>query len=179
MPHLISRLIGLQTAPIPHAFALQGLIARLVFAATLAGYFWQSALTKIDGFGLSVNAYAQIFPRQFEAAGYDPSGLGVLAHLVILAGTVAEFALPALVIVGLFTRLSALGMIGFIVVLSLTDIFGHSVDASTIGALFDRHPDAVIADQRLFWLFLLASLFLSGGGFLSADRYLQRRSTDA
>jgi len=37
-------------------------------------------------------------------------------------------------------------MIGFVLVQSITDIFGHQVDASTIGALFDRFPDAVILD---------------------------------
>lgn len=171
---LIARLLTLQTAPLPFGAELQGLLARLTFAATLAGYFWQSALTKIDGFGLSVNAFAQIFPRQFEAAGYDASAMGLLAHLVVLAGTAAEFVLPLTVITGFLTRLSALGMIGFIVVMTLTDLFGHGVGPETIGALFDRHPDAPIADQRLLWLWVLASLTLSGGGYLSVDRLLGR-----
>ncbi|WP_353475556.1 DoxX family membrane protein [Salipiger sp. H15] len=152
-----------------------GLAARLVFAATLAGYFWSSALTKIDGFTLSPNAYAQIFPRAMEAAGYDPGKLGLFAHLVVAAGTAAEFILPLLLVLGLGTRLAALGMIGFLLVMSLTDIFGHGVDAATIGALFDRQPDAPILDQRLLWAFLMLVLVFTGGGALSLDRLLRRR----
>lgn len=47
-------------------------------------------------------------------------------------------------------------MIGFIVVMSLTDILGHGLDAESMGALFDRRPDALIAEQRLLWIWLLA-----------------------
>ncbi len=41
----------------------------------------------------------------------------------------------------LLTRLAALGMIGFVLVQSLTDSLGHKADA---GAWFDRASDAVI-----------------------------------
>lgn len=152
-----------------------GLAGRLVFAATLAGFFWSSALTKLDGFGLSLNAYAQIYPRAMEAAGYDASQLGLLAHLVVAAGTAAEFVLPLLLILGLLTRLAALGTIGFLLVMSLTDIIGHGVDPSAIGALFDHMPDSPILDQRLLWGFLLLVLVFTGGGALSLDRLLRRR----
>ncbi len=90
-------------------------LARLVFAGTLLMYFWVSGLTKLgDGFmGLfqpSVGAYAQIFPRVMEAVVYDTSQLSIWHWAVVVAGTWAEFILPALIVVGLFTRLSALGM---------------------------------------------------------------------
>ncbi len=155
-------------------------LARFAFAATLALYYWASALTKVgDGlFGLfqpSLGAYAQIFPRAMEAAGYDASQLGLFHWAVVTAGTLAEFILPALIVVGLLTRLAALGMIGFVVLQSLTDIVGHAADASTIGAWFDRLPDGVILDQRLFWVLLLATLVLRGAGPLSLDRLLDRR----
>ena len=166
------RAVGTVTRSAP---AVLGLTGRAVFAATLAGFFWSSALTKIDGFGLSLNAYAQIYPRAMEAAGYDASQLGLFAHLVVAAGTAAEFMLPLLLILGLFTRLAALGMIGFLLVVSLTDIFGHAVDATAIGALFDRQPDAPILDQRLLWGFLMLVLVFTGGGALSLDRLLGRR----
>jgi len=46
--------------------------ARLVFAGVLFSYFWTSAATKLDGlFSPSLGAYAQIFPKAFEAVGYD------------------------------------------------------------------------------------------------------------
>jgi putative oxidoreductase len=154
-------------------------LARLIFAGTLLFYFWASAMTKLgDGiFGLfvpSVGAYAQIFPRAMEAVGYDTSQLSFWHWAVVVGGTWAEFILPALVVVGFLTRLSALGMIGFIVVQSLTDLVGHGgLDhAETLGAWFDRIPDGVILDQRAFWVFLLVVLVIKGAGPLSVDRVL-------
>lgn len=154
-------------------------LARFIFAAVLVLYFWNSGLTKLgDGiFGLfqpNFNAYAQIWPKVFEATGYDPSQLGFIHWAVVFAGTVAEFILPAAIVLGLFTRLSALGMIGFVLVQSLTDIYGHNADATTIGSWFDRISDAHILDQRAFWIFLLLVLVIRGGGPLSVDRYLAK-----
>ncbi|ALI56474.1 DoxX family protein [Celeribacter marinus] len=150
--------------------------ARIIFAAVLLRYFWGSALTKLDGiFTPSLGAYAQIFPRQMEAAGYDASQLGAFHWLVVMGGTYAEFILPALIVVGLFTRIAALGMIGFTVVQSLTDIIGHKADPTTIGAWFDRASDALILDQRAFWVFLFATLVGMGAGSLSLDALLNSR----
>lgn len=157
------------------------LLARFVFAATLLVYYWNSAYTKIgDGFfGLfrpSVGAYAQIFPRQMEAVTYDVSQLTIFHWLVVVAGTWAEFLLPALIVIGLATRLAALGMIGFITLQSLTDIYGHGqTDPATIGAWFDRLPDGVILDQRLFWVFCLSYLVVKGAGAISVDALMRRQ----
>ncbi|MCG7573810.1 DoxX family membrane protein [Phaeobacter sp. CNT1-3] len=158
-------------------------VARFVFAASLLGYFWASALTKLgDGFfGLftpSIGAYAQIFPKVFEAVGYDASQLSIFHWAVVMAGTYAEFVLPLLVVLGLFTRLSALGMIGFVLVQSLTDLYGHGgiEHVETLGAWFDRLPDGVILDQRGFWFLLLLTLVIKGGGPLSIDRILSGRA---
>jgi putative oxidoreductase len=144
--------------------------ARLVFGGVLAGYFWSSAMTKLDGpFSPTIGAYAQIYPKVFEAAGYDPSQMSSLQGLVVLAGAWAEFVLPLLIVLGLATRLAALGMAGFVVVQSLTDIFGHGADS---GAWFDRASDALILDQRGLWMLLFAVLIVKGAGPLSADRVL-------
>lgn len=157
------------------------LLARLVFSAVLLMYFWASAATKLGPglFGIvrpDAGAYVQIFPRAFEAAGYDPSQFGLYHWAVVMAGTLAEFILPALILLGLLTRLAALGMIGFIVVQSLTDIIGHGADAATRGAWFDRASDALILDQRAFWVLGLAILVFKGAGALSVDRLLVRHS---
>ncbi|SLN51054.1 DoxX [Roseivivax jejudonensis] len=161
--------------------ALLPLLARLVFAATLLSYFWAAGLTKLgDGalglFSPSTGAYAQIFPRQFEAVGYDASQFGLWHWAVTVAGTWAEFLLPLAIVIGLLTRLAALGMIGFIVVQSLTDLYGHGgiEHAETLGAWFDRIPDAAILDQRALWVFLLLVLVVKGGGLLSADALIAR-----
>ncbi|WP_417523520.1 DoxX family protein [Marinovum sp.] len=164
--------------------ALDGLLpllARLVFAAVLLVYFWNSAMTKLgDGlFGFlqpSTGAYAQIFPKAMEAVTYDVSQLGVFHWLVVVAGTWAEFLLPLMIVLGLLTRLAALGMIGFVVVQSLTDLYGHGGinHPETLGAWFDRVPDAAILDQRAFWLFVFLVLVIKGGGALSLDRVIGR-----
>jgi putative oxidoreductase len=157
------------------------LLARIVFAAVLFGYFWSSGLTKL-GDGLlspSVGAYAQIYPRAFEAAGYDSSQLSSFQTLIVLAGTFAEFALPILIVIGLFTRLAALGMVGFVLVQSLTDIYGHKAAPDTIGSWFDRIADSAILDQRAFWVVLLAILIGKGAGMLSLDRLLTGCATAA
>lgn len=155
-------------------------LARFIFAATLLLYYWNSGVTKLgDGvFGFinpSAGAYIQIFPKVVEAAGYDVSQLSPGHTLVVLAGTWAEFLLPLLIVIGLFTRLAALGMIGFVTVQSLTDLYGHGGidDPDTVGAWFDRVPDSVILDQRAFWVFLLLYLVLRGAGPLSIDRLLR------
>ncbi|MGH1355550.1 MAG: DoxX family protein [Thalassovita sp.] len=155
-------------------------LARFTFAAVLAMYFWASGLTKLgDGiFGIfspSTGAYAQIFPKAFEAVSYDASQLGIFHWAVVVAGTVAEFILPALIILGLLTRLAALGMIGFIAVQSLTDLYGHGgiAHAETLGAWFDRLPDGVILDQRAFWVLALTTLLIKGAGPISVDALLR------
>jgi putative oxidoreductase len=152
-------------------------LARVVFAGTLLIYFWNSGLTKLGSgpFSPDLGAYIQIFPRAFEAAGFDPSALGPLATPIVLFGTWSEFLLPALILAGLLTRLAALGMIGFVAVQTWVDIVGHGVGADTIGTWFDATSGSAIADQRAFWIFLLLVLVLRGAGPLSLDALLARR----
>lgn len=155
------------------------LFARFTFAAVLFLYYFKAGLSKF-GEGLfgflspGAGAYAQIFPVKAEEVLYDPSQFALHEKLVVLAGTWAEIILPVLLVLGLFTRASALGMIGVVVVQSLTDIYGHMVSSKTIGALFDARSDGLIADQRLLWVFLLVVLMIKGGGKLSLDHLLRR-----
>ena len=157
-----------------------GTAARFAFAAVLFGYYWSSALTKIgEGFSgvftIADGAYVQILPAQMEAAGYDSSQIATIPWgLIVAAGTYAEFLLPLLIVAGLFTRLAALGMIGFVIVQSWVDIAFHGADATTVGALFDRVPGSAIADQRALWILLLMLLVAKGAGPLSLDAYLKR-----
>lgn len=151
-------------------------LARLIFAAVLLQYFWASALTKLGTgpFTPSLGAYAQIFPKAMESVGYDVSQLSIFHWAVVLLGTWAEFVLPLLVTLGVLTRLSSLGMIGFVAVQSLTDLYGHggAQHIETVGKWFDSAPDSVILDQRALWVFLLVTLVIKGGGLLSIDRLL-------
>ena len=147
-------------------------LSRLVFAGVLLLYYWNSATTKLgEGFfGFLMprsGAYAQIFPKAFEATGYDTSQLSVFHWAVVTSGTIAEFLLPLLIVVGLMTRLSAVAMIGFVVVQSLTDVYGHGAE---FGGWFERMSGELIADQRAFWILGLLILVFKGAGPLSLDR---------
>ena len=155
-------------------------LARVIFAGVLLIYFWNSAMTKLgDGisglWNLSFGAYAQIFPKQFEALGYDPSALPAIYKLIALAGTWAEIALPILIVIGLFTRLAALGMIGFVLVQSYVDVTGHGLNEAGVGAWFDNNASALLLDQRAFWVFLLLFMVLRGAGPISVDALLGRQ----
>jgi len=162
---------------------LLGLTARFAFAAVLWFYFLNSARTKVgDGllgfFSISPGAYYQIALPAVEAAGGDVDAVAFFPWgLIVTMGTYAEFILPLLVVIGLFSRLAALGMIGFIAVQTFVDITVHQIGAESIGALFDRLPDSVIADQRLLWIVPLAVIILKGPGLLSIDALLTKSRT--
>jgi putative oxidoreductase len=98
--------------------------------------------------------------------------MGLWHKLVVLFGAWAEFALPVLILIGLLTRLAALGMVGFVLIQSLTDVIGHG---AAWGAWFDRASDAVILDQRAFWMLLFLVLILKGAGPISVDLLLRDR----
>lgn len=157
-----------------------GLFGRFAFLAVLYLYYLNSALTKVgDGvfgfFSVQASAYYQIALPAVEAAGGDPDAVSFIPWgFIVTLGTYSEFVLPLFVVLGLFTRVAAAGMIGFVFVQSLVDITIHNVDAATIGSLFDRFPNSVILDQRLLWVFLLSYLALKGGGAVSLDHLLSR-----
>ena len=152
-------------------------LARFTFAAVLAGYYWNSAFLKFEEgfFGFlqpTFGAYYQILPAVAEAVD-DVDQINIFWTAIVLLGSWAEVILPLLIILGLFTRGAALAMIGFIVVQSLTDIFGHGVNATTIGSWFDIYSDSAILDQRLFWVSVLLVLVVKGAGRLSLDHALK------
>jgi len=152
-------------------------LARLLFAGVLLVYYLNSGLSKF-GEGLAclvrpdAGAYVTIFPRAMEAVNYDASQLTAFHYLVTLAGTWAEVVLPVLIVAGLLTRLAALGLIGFVLVQSLVDVTGHGLAAADIGTWFDATSDALLLDQRAFWVFTLMVLVVKGAGPLSLDRAL-------
>lgn len=157
-----------------------GLAARLVFSSVLFFFFINSGLTKLgDGiFGIfspSVGAYAQILPPIVEAVGYDISQVSFFPWgLIVIAGTVAEFVLPVLILTGLLTRIASIGFIGFIAVMTFVDINFHGLEAETIGHFFDRIHNSEVSDLRLMWIFPLIVLILNGPGKVSLDYLLGR-----
>ena len=151
--------------------------ARLLFAALLLTYYLSSALTKFDAgflglFPPSAGAFAQILPPIAEEYSYDVEAIPFLPwHLVVIAGTLAEILLPLLLLVGLFTRLSALAMIGFVAVQTFVDVQFHG---AVLGSILNNQAGELI-DQRLLWMFLLLIMVVKGPGKFSLDHLLRRK----
>ena len=100
----INGLFGLLSA-IPHdAIAL---LARLSVGAV----FWQSGLTKLDGWGVS-NSAVYLFQTEYKLPIIDP---WIAAHL----GTFCELFFPILLVVGLASRFAALALLGMTLVIEV------------------------------------------------------------
>ncbi|MEM8576283.1 MAG: hypothetical protein AAGF60_00380 [Pseudomonadota bacterium] len=156
------------TARLDHAGdILLPTLARLTFAGVFLIYFIASAGLKYDGtvFSPSAGGFGQIFPAAAEAVLWDVTQMSVFQRLVIVAGTIAEYVLPVLIVIGLMTRLAAIGMIGFVLVQTYVDVTGHG---AALGGWFSGGaPD--LFDQRSLWIVLLLVLVFKGAGPLSVD----------
>jgi putative oxidoreductase len=118
----------------------------LVARVYVASIFFKSGLTKIQDWESTLMLFEyeyQVPLLPFEMAAW--------------AGTMGELVLPVLLVTGLLTRLSALGLffVNIIAVVSLVEI---------APAAFNEH---------LFWGSLLGMIVLQGGGMLSLDRKLK------
>ena len=158
-----------------------GFVARFAFASVLLVYYLNSASNKL-GDGLlgflhpSIGAYASIIPPVFDRYGNTVEDVPFFPwDLIVIVGTLGELVLPILVVVGLFSRIAAIGMIVFVVVQSFVDVMYFEVTGKYLGAMFDRFPDAIIFDQRLLWIFVLLMIVVNGPGKLSLDYLLRRR----
>lgn len=90
---------------IPNDFI--ALVARL----SIAGVFWQSGQTKVNGWMLSDNAL-YLFENEYRLPLVDP---WLAAHLAALA----EHIFPILLVIGLASRLSALALLGMTLVIQI------------------------------------------------------------
>lgn len=145
---LYERATDLASGKWSEAFAL--LFVRIV----LAGIFWRSGRTKVeDGSWLQVseNTLHQFADEPFNNAPLLPSDFA--AHMT----TYAEHALPMFLVLGLFTRLSALALLGMTLVIQLF-VF----------------PEAWWPVHSL-WIALTLVLIVRGAGILSLDHILNRK----
>ena len=121
----------------------------LVNRVGIAAIFWMSARTKVDGwFSVSDSAYA-LFREEYRLPLLPP-------ELAAQMATVAEHVFPILLILGLFTRLSALALLGMTLVIQVF-----------------VYPDAW--PTHLSWAGLMLYLAGRGGGRLSLDHALGLR----
>ena len=137
---LTARLIGALDA-IPYWFV--ALVTRL----SIAGVFWQSGQTKVDGFRVTETA-VELFRSEYRLPLIDPV---VGAHLAAFA----EHFFPVLLVLGLATRFAALALLGMTLVI---EIFVY--------------PDAWPTHGTWAACFLI--LMMRGPGLLSLDRFFAR-----
>ena len=137
---VLARVADFMTVCTPHS------LLALVNRVAIAGIFWLSARTKVDGwFTVSDSAYA-LFREEYKLPLLPP-------ELAAQMATVAEHVFPILLVLGLFTRLSALALLGMTLVIQLF-----------------VYPDAW--PTHLSWAGLMLYLAGRGAGNVSLDRAL-------
>jgi putative oxidoreductase len=119
---------------------------------SLAGIFWRSGRTKVDeGSWLSVSDTATfLFEEEYKGVPLPPEFAAYMA-------TYAEHLFPLLLAVGLFTRLSALALLGMTMVIQIF-----------------VYPEAWWS-VHMIWVALALVLIIRGGGSLSLDALLTRK----
>jgi len=121
-------------------------ILALVARIAVAAIFFLSARTKVDGL-LTVNDSAyMLFREEYKVPLLPPE---FAAHLA----TYAEHLFPILLVLGLFTRLSAVALLGMTAVIQIF-----------------VYPDAW--PTHLSWAGLMLFLVARGGGAVSLDRWV-------
>lgn len=105
---LYQRLVAIASGRLPEGLAL--LLTRLA----LAGVFWRSGRSKIEEgglFSISDTTY-YLFAEEYSAVPLPSDFAAVMA-------TVAEHAFPILLVLGLFARGAALGLLGMTLVIQI------------------------------------------------------------
>jgi len=133
---------------LPHA------VVSLALRLALAIPFWKSGLTKWDGFLVLSQTPVLLFANEFKlhllGKAYDyPFPL-----IAAWASSIAEIILPILLVLGLFTRFAALGLLIMTAVIQLTIPYGWPVHAT--------------------WAAMAAAVILLGPGRLSLEAVLKR-----
>ena len=126
-------------------------IALLFVRVALAGVFWRSGRTKIeDGtpFTISDTTYF-LFEEEY-------AGVPLPSDLAAVLAAVSEHVFPILLVIGLFTRASALALLGMTLVIQLF-----------------VYPEAWW-QVHIVWTAMCLALIVRGGGLLSLDQLFTR-----
>lgn len=127
----------------------------LFMRVVLAGIFWRSGQTKI-----AEDTWFTISENTFYLFQDEYSGVPLPSHLAAVMATVSEHLFPILLVLGLFTRLSALALLGMTMVIQIF-----------------VYPDAWWQVHSL-WVAMALVLVIRGGGWLSLDALLVRRTSN-
>jgi putative oxidoreductase len=127
--------------------ALPGWLLLLVGRVAIASIFFLSGRTKVEGVLTVTDSARSLFETEYRLPLLPPD---VAVHLA----TYTEHLLPILLVLGLFTRAAALGLLGMTLVI---EVFVY--------------PDAW--PTHLSWAAILLPLIAYGAGRLSLDRALK------
>ena len=125
---------------------LPGSILLLVARFGVAGVFFMSGRTKVDGILHITDSTYSLFETDYRIPLIPP-------HIAALRATYREHLFPILLVLGLFNRVAALGLLGMTTVI---EVFVY--------------PDAW--PTHLSWAGLLLPIIFRGGGKFSLDHLL-------
>lgn len=127
-------------------------LLNLAIRVHMALIFWKSGVLKYESWQNDQwEDVVEAFTDYHPIPGVDP-------NLAAIGGTVGELVLPAMLALGLFTRIGAGGL------LVMTLVIQYLVPADY----------GVANPQHYFWMLLLAVPMLQGGGILSVDGLFQK-----
>ena len=144
---LYDRAVAAISARLPEGLIL--LFLRIAFA----GVFWRSGRTKVEEgslFSISDTTYF-LFAEEYSSVPLPSDLAAVLA-------TVSEHLFPVLLVLGLFTRLSALALLGMTMVIQ---VFVYPE------AWWQVHAP---------WVAMALALIVRGGGMFALDRLLVEKT---
>lgn len=144
--HSIAALVGRVQTKISE---LLNPLALLTLRLPVAVVFWRSGRTRVEGWNIFDITDSQAFLFEYEFGMPFPI---LTSHLT----AIAEHVLPALLVLGLFTRLGALGMLTMTMVIQL---FVYS--------------DAWL-NAHMFWAAILFAVAVLGPGKISLDHLIGR-----
>lgn len=124
-------------------------VTLLFVRVAFAGIFWRSARTKVDE-----GSWLSISDTTFFLFEEEYAGVPLPSDIAAVLATYAEHLFPILLVLGLFTRFSALALLGMTMVIQIF-----------------VYPDAWWS-VHMVWAAMALILIVRGGGMLSLDELL-------
>lgn len=127
----------------------------LALRFALAVPFYKSGMTKWDGF-LQLSGGAEfLFTSEFKLHILGQQYAYPFPYLAAYGAGIAEIVLPILLVLGIFTRLAALGLLMMVAIIQITVPEGW-------------------ANFHLPWAAMALTLVVFGGGKISIDTFVRR-----
>jgi putative oxidoreductase len=128
-------------------------LAQTALRLALAVPFFKSGLTKWDGFLQLSDSADTLFSEEFRLHLFGGEYPFPAPHLMAFASGCMEILLPILLVLGLGTRLAALGLLGMTAIIQLTAPEGwanfHLIWAATALAILAYGPGPLSLDAAI------------------------------